>query len=754
MSKKKRGSKKAKSTRSVKEAPKEAVQENTLGRQVIALLLIAIALVLGAANFFATGAVFGGMARLGQALIGPVAWFIVPVLLLYVGVSIFRADPRQRRMVSGSMLVIFFLAGFFGALSGANEDLGGVIGKWLAQIFIDSQWFTPTVMAILYIVLIIVTLMIMLQQGPKEIAEKLKKAPKTERMAEEEVRVEGIGKPEKTKPPKAGLFGRNKKGVPPVEPVVVAPPTNALVAMADPNWKLPELDLLDNKSSRPDAGNIINNKEIIKNTFAQFGIDVEMGHHQVGPRVTQYTLTPPNGVSLSKIVALDKELSLNLAIDKVRIEAPISGTSLVGVEVPNRVSEGVGLRATLGSPEWAEATSPLSFVLGKGISGNTVVANLAKMPHLLIAGTTGSGKSVMTNGLITSLLFRNTPSELRMIIIDPKQVEMSQYNDIKHLLCPVITQTVEAVSALAWAGKEMERRYTLMSEARVKNIGDYNLKMLNLAKKEQKKAEAAAKKDKSASLDEVELEIKDKHAEGEQDKGRDESITEAYEKLPYLVVVIDEMADLMMQAGKQLEALIVRIAQKGRASGIHLILATQRPEVKVVTGLIKANVPGRIAFAVSNQTDSRVMIDQAGAEKLLGSGDALLLTTEMMGKPKRVQGAYVSDAEVERVTEFLRKQAQPDYNEEVLKQEVAQPGKNGADNSMAPNTGDLVRDAAALVIENSQNATISKFGRKFRIGYNKAADLMEELEERGVVAPSDGSNRPRKVLINSLEEMT
>jgi S-DNA-T family DNA segregation ATPase FtsK/SpoIIIE len=564
----------------------------------------------------------------------------------------------------------------------------------------------------------------MTRRGPKELVARLRKTPE----ATEPETAAKVPAVMKTKPKKLGLFGM-KKATPEVVPAVV--PKNAFLALDDPNWKLPDLDLLDNKSSRPDAGNILNNKEIIKNTFAQFGIDVVMNGHQVGPRVTQYTLTPPTGVSLSKIVALDKELSLNLATDKVRIEAPISGTSLVGVEVPNRASENVGLRAVLSDPGWAAATSPLAFALGKDIAGQAVVTNLAKMPHLLIAGTTGSGKSVMTNSLITSLLFRNTPSTLRMIIVDPKQVEMSQYNDIRHLMCPIITQTPEAISALTWAVNEMERRYTLMSKERVKNISDYNEKVM----KETKKATAKA---------------------GEGAEGQ--AGAEPYERLPYLVIVVDEMADLMMQAGKQLEALIVRVAQKGRAAGVHLVLATQRPEVKVVTGLIKANVPGRIAFAVNNQMDSRVMIDQMGAEKLLGSGDGLLLTTEMMGKPKRVQGAFVSDAEVERITEFLRKQAGPDYNEEVLNQNI-QAGPNGGRmggveaGGVGGNTGDLVRDAVMLILEDPKSATISKFGRRFKIGYNKAADLMEELEERGVVAPSEGSNRPRRVLIQSVEEL-
>ena len=499
----------------------------------------------------------------------------------------------------------------------------------------------------------------------------------------------------------------------------------ALVSVSDPDWKMPSLDLLEKKQSPADPGNHQQNAFIIKSTLAEFGIDVEMEGANVGPRVTQYTMKPPAGVNLSKILARDKELALNLAVDKIRIEAPIPGTRSVGVEIPNVKSADVRLRGILESDEWKTADDPLTFAVGKDISGKSVVANLAKMPHLLIAGTTGSGKSVMTNTLISSLLYRNAPSDIKLIIVDPKQVEMVQYNDIPHLLTPIITSVDKALSAMKWAVNEMERRYTLMAEEKVKNIVDYNKKMA-------KKAVAVPDEDGN---------------EQKRDGG----------KMPYIVVVIDEMADLMMMAGKDLEMLIVRVAQKGRAAGIHLVLATQRPEVKVITGLIKANIPGRIAFAVGSQMDSRIMLDMGGAEKLLGKGDMLMLTTEMMGKPRRIQGAWASDEDVNNLADFLREQRPPDYNDDVISQAVQIKGFGPADGGAI---GDLGRkyDPTDPIVRKAVEITLSK--GKFSTamlqtylgkGHGFVSGLAIWLEQIGVIGEANG-NKPREVKISSMEE--
>ena len=426
-------------------------------------------------------------------------------------------------------------------------------------------------------------------------------------------------------------------------------------------------------------------------------------------------MKPPAGVNLSKILARDKELALNLAVDKIRIEAPIPGTRSVGVEIPNARSADVRLRSVLESSEWKKAEDPLTFAVGKDISGRAVVANLAKMPHLLIAGTTGSGKSVMSNTLITSLLYRNSPSDMKLIIVDPKQVEMAQYQDIPHLLTPIITQTDKALSAMKWAVGEMERRYSLMAEERVKNIADYNAKMANSENKDEKEG-----------------------------------------KMPYIVIIIDEMADLMMMAGKDLEMLIVRIAQKGRAAGIHLVLATQRPEVKVITGLIKANIPGRIAFAVGSQMDSRIMLDQGGAEKLLGKGDMLLLTTEMMGKPRRIQGAWASDEDINKVTDFLREQRAPQYNDEVVAQPVAIKGMGGDVGGMDglgrrfDPQDPIVRKAVEISLSKGKFST-AMLQTYLGKGHGFVSGLAIWFEEIGVIGPQNG-NKPRDLLITSMDE--
>src|SRR6185437_13460539 len=330
---------------------------------------------------------------------------------------------------------------------------------------------------------------------------------------------------------------------------------------------------------------------IIHDTFANFSIEVEMEGANIGPRVTQYTLKPPTGVKLTKITALENNLALDLAAQSIRMEAPIPGKRAVGIEVPNVKAATVRLSSILLAHEWQEATSSLSFGIGKDISGTAVVGDLYKMPHLLVAGQTGSGKSVMINTLLSSLLYRNSPSDLKLILVDPKQVELKPYDYIPHLLTPVITEPEKCISALKWAVAEMERRYRALAEVSKRNIGEYN----------------SLKKE---------------------------------EGMPYIVIVIDELADLMMMAARDVEALVVRIAQKARAVGIHLVLATQRPSVDVITGLIKANVPARIAFTTASQVDSRTIIDQMGAEKLLGQGD-MLLTTADMPKPKRVQGAFI-----------------------------------------------------------------------------------------------------------------
>jgi S-DNA-T family DNA segregation ATPase FtsK/SpoIIIE len=478
---------------------------------------------------------------------------------------------------------------------------------------------------------------------------------------------------------------------------------DALVTPSDPDWKIPSINLLNQKQDKADAGDVNANAEAIRNTFANFKINVEMEGANIGPRVTQYTLKPPADVKLTKITALENNLALDLAAHSIRMEAPIPGKRAVGIEVPNVRAATVRVSSLLSSKEWTDLNSPLGFVIGRDITGKPVVADLAKMPHLLVAGQTGSGKSVMINTLITSLLYRNSPADLKLILVDPKQVEMAPYNDIPHLLTPVINEPEKCISALKWAVAEMERRLRTMAELGKRNIAEYND-----VKKE--------------------------------------------EGMPYIVIVIDELADLMMMAARDVESLVVRLAQKARAAGIHLVLATQRPSVDVITGLIKANVPARIAFTVASQIDSRTIIDQMGAEKLLGRGDMLLLTSEMP-KPKRVQAALIEEPETAKITDYIRMQRPPQYDDEVISQPVQIGGKGGvvADYGANDPDDDMWHDAVHVVIEN-RKASTSLLQRRLRIGYGRAARIIETMEEQGIIGAADGS-RPREVLVSSMDEV-
>jgi S-DNA-T family DNA segregation ATPase FtsK/SpoIIIE len=478
----------------------------------------------------------------------------------------------------------------------------------------------------------------------------------------------------------------------------------ALTTAIDPSWEFPGLNLLNQKQDKADPGDTKQRAEVIKSTLKEFGVKVEMEGANVGPRVTQYTLKPSSGQRLSKIATYESNIAYELAATHIRIEAPIPGKRAVGIEVPNIKSATVRLASILSSKEWASNNKPLSFAVGKDISGEPVVDSLDKMPHLLIAGQTGSGKSIMINTFLTSLVYRNSPSDLKLVLVDPKQVELSLYKDIPHLLTPVITEPEKCISALKWSVAEMDRRLKAFSEAGTRNIAEYN---------------------------------KLKKEEG----------------MPYIVIVIDELNDLMMAAAREIESLVVRIAQKARAAGIHLVLATQRPSVDVITGLIKANIPSRIAFTVVSQVDSRTIIDQPGAEKLLGTGDMLYKTTDM-SRPIRLQGPLIENEEIKKVNDFLRAQREPKYDDEVVSMPVQLNGRGSIvqEHSMSEVDDDMWRDAIKVVIDNNKAST-SLLQRRLRIGYGRASRMIDEMEERGIIGPADGA-RPREVLVHSVEEAT
>ncbi len=722
MAKRKRTRKPAKSA-AVK--PRHNLPEG-FWQQVAAVVMAAVALLLILAMFGYGGPVLLALLRVSSAAVG---WsvYLLPVALVYLAAEIFRAESNRLPLVMKAATVLFFvwLAGFLQLFLPNPADAeaaragqgGGLAGLAVASVF--SAMLDRRTSGLALALLALITALFVLRMSPRSLLDTLKGIFGREddgslRNSEVAARIaaEAGGKSaaiselklnegvptvlseggRRLSSFKNSLEGRHDDD------------QTALTAPRDPDWQPPGLELLEKKQSPADAGDVKHNAQIIRDTLSEFGIDVDMEGANIGPKVTQYTLRPPSGVKLTRITALETNIALNLAAQSLRIEAPIPGQRAVGIEVPNRKAADVRLYGILASSNWQSiaANGPLPFAIGRDIAGNAVVGELDSMPHVLIAGQTGSGKSVMINTMLTSLLYRNSPSEMKLILVDPKQVEMNQYSDIPHLLAPVIVEPEKCISAMKWAIGEMERRYSLLAEQRVRNIQGYN----------QQNQDAA---------------------------------------MPYVVIVIDELADLMMLAARDVEALVVRLAQKARAVGIHLVLATQRPSVDVITGLIKANVPARIAFTTTSQVDSRTILDQGGAEKLLGQGDMLLLTPQM-SKPKRIQGAFVSEEEVLKITDHLRMQRPPEYDNEITAQPVQLNGRGGVVMDFdGGGDDDLYRDAVRVVIEGGK-ASATLLQRRLRVGYARAARLIETMEEQGIVGPADGA-RPREVLVSSIDEV-
>ena len=477
----------------------------------------------------------------------------------------------------------------------------------------------------------------------------------------------------------------------------------------DEHYEYPPVELLskaDKKTLKGGAKALTETATKLQKTLYSFGVSAKVENVSVGPAITRYELKPAEGVRVSKIANLADDIALNLAAETIRIEAPIPGKQAVGIEVPNKEKEAVHLREVLESEEFGESSSKLTVALGKDVAGNIQLADIAKMPHLLIAGSTGSGKSVCINTIITSIIYNSKPSEVKMVMVDPKVVELSVYNGIPHLLIPVVTDPKKAAGALAWAVQEMDNRYNLFAQKGVRDIKGYN-----------------------------------KAIEKEEGSG----------KLPQIVIIVDELADLMMVAAKDVEEAICRLAQKARAAGMHLVIATQRPSVDVITGLIKANVPSRIAFAVSSQVDSRTIIDSVGAEKLLGKGDMLFFPAGAP-KPVRVQGAFVSDEEVEKIVDFVKQNGTANYSEDIL--ETIENGnkteKEIAQTDEDDETDPFLMDAIQTVVETGQAST-SFIQRRFKVGYARAGRIIDQMEERGVISGFQGS-KPREVLM-SLEKL-
>ncbi|OGI74788.1 hypothetical protein A2740_00420 [Candidatus Nomurabacteria bacterium RIFCSPHIGHO2_01_FULL_43_16] len=508
----------------------------------------------------------------------------------------------------------------------------------------------------------------------------------------------------------------------------------------------PPLSLLEEDKGKPNTGDIKANANIIKRTLANFGIEVEMDEITIGPTVTRYALKPAEGIKLSRIVGLQNDLALSLAAHPIRIEAPIPGKSLVGIEIPNRSKSIVGLATLLSDDKFQHSSKPLMTALGRNISGKAVFGNLARMPHVLVAGTTGSGKSVSIHSMITSLLYRNGPDDLKFILIDPKRVELTLYNNIPHLLTPVITEAKKTILALKWAAKEMDRRYDILEAESVRDIESYHANIWG--KRPPRPSGTPPQRGGEAPL------LNKEGVEG------------GVDRLPYIIIVIDELADIMSTYPRELESAIVRLAQMSRAVGIHLILSTQRPEVNIITGLIKANIPTRVALKVSSQVDSRTILDAGGAEKLLGAGDMLYSSGET--QPERLQSAFISESEVKKVVKYLANAYRDEVSDEITltggsisadsprwssgeagRSIFSAQGGSALGGEMFNNTedddDDEMYEEARICVMEAGKASTSYLQRKLKLGYARAARLMDKLEERGVIGPGDGA-KPREVL--------
>lgn len=683
------------------------------GVGAVVLIIFGIILLFGA---FISAPVPKGIWNSSWSAIGA-ASVIAPFILIYLGGMKFMSEDQRiptAKMAGAVSLLVFYASWLHtvflstapdGTLTGGHGGgigaaIGGPVVGSLGMFLASLIFFVLTLFAALFTFSIepksLLKLLEPFKREKKEddgasedLADLKKKAPTFQLH-------EGVPVEHHSSAPRMSSIRNTAQKLTPDED------HKALTTASDPDWQFPSLSLLSDKQDKADAGDVAGNAETIKETFDNFNIDIEVEGANVGPRVTQYTIKPPSGVKLSKLTALEDNLKLDLAANSIRMEAPIPGKRAVGVEVPNIKASTVTIRSLLGSTEWSESKRPLGFVIGKDIVGNPVLGDLETMPHLLVAGQTGSGKSVMINTFLTSLLYHNSPSDMKLILVDPKQVEMALYKDIPHLLSPVITEPEKCISALKWAIAEMERRLKAFAEVGKRNIGEYN----------------SVKKE---------------------------------EGMPYIVIVIDELYDLMAMAARDVEALIARLAAKARAAGIHLVLATQRPSVDVITGLIKANVPARIAFTTVSQVDSRTIIDQVGAEKLLGRGDMLFSIPEFP-KPKRMQAALISDVETTKVCDFLRSQRPPQYDDEVVSQPVQLNGKGSIVASMeGEDEDDMWKDAVRVVID-SGKASTSLLQRKLRIGYGRASRLMDMMEEQGIIGQPDGA-KPREVLVSSVDEV-
>lgn len=657
---------------------------------------LALALILLLAGFHQAGPAGESFYKITKTLFGW-GYYLLPIVSVLLGLSFLSPDQKKFFGLPAVGGGVFILSGL-GLMQIISAESGGVIGKLIGSLEIPFG----TAAAVIILLAALAGSVLIILNRPLHIFNWKKNKSDEDEEDEEELNIQlpmELPKEDKKKKPEPEEE-REEKELNVKDMDLSLPTGGALLSRPIKNYIAPPLDLLVSTVEKPTIGDLRGNANIIKRTLESFGIAVEMGEINVGPTVTRYTLKPAEGMKLSRITSLGQDLALALAAHPIRIEAPIPGKSLVGIEVPNKSAAIVRLGSMLLYPDFAKA-DPLTFALGRNVQGEPVFVNIAKMPHMLIAGATGSGKSITIQTLILSLLYKNSPDQLKFIMVDPKRVELSIYNGLPHLIAPVVTENKKAIGALRWVIQEMDRRYVLLQEAGSRDIKSYNKSNKDL--------------------------------------------------LPFIVVVIDEMADLMTTFGREVEGSIVRLAQMARATGIHLILSTQRPSVEVITGLIKANITGRIALQVASQIDSRTILDGAGAEKLLGSGDCLLQSAEL-SKPLRVQGSYVTEEEIKKVIKFIKENNElAEVNPEILASgdtEAAGGGLPLFDQMGGDSDDDELLGEAIEEIRRAGKASASLLQRRLKVGYARAARLIDIMEEKGIVGPGDGA-KPREILVDN-----
>lgn len=716
-----------------KERERESKRESRISsetkKSIIGILLIAGSVVLLLAAFHRAGPAGNFLFGALSYLLG-LGYYLIPLICFIVGL-LFLLSREQKFFSVVFFGMLFFVLSGLGLIDLLFPERGGLLGKLVGALEIP---FGHGAAIILTISLLVVSLLITLNASIKlrwpgsaktELDKDLSEVEDDDEDIEaalaaqddEDEEAEPVKPKKKEKPVPVPPKELEDKDIKVAEATEFKPNTKTKLApMKD--YVAPPMTLLKSSTDKPQPGDLRANANIIKRTLESFGINVEMGEINVGPKVTRYTLKPAEGVKLNRITALGQDLALALAAHPIRIEAPIPGKSLVGIEVPNKAASIVRLGSLLAYPDFTGG--PLVFPIGRDVTGDPIFGNIEKLPHLLVAGATGSGKSIFMHSIIIPLLFKNSPQTLKMILIDPKRVELSIYDGIPHLISPVITEGKKSIAVFRWAISEMDRRYQMLQ-----NAGSRDIKSFNKAAKEE-------------------------------------------DKLPYIVIMIDELADLMATYGREVEGYIVRLAQMARATGIHLVLATQRPSVEVVTGLIKANITARTALQVASQIDSRTIIDSAGAEKLLGGGDLLFISNEY-SKPKRIQGGYISEEEIKDVVKFIKENnesllpSEPSAESKAL-QNSMNADKPGQAEARQPGGGDIFDDymgtnqeedemlpQAIDFVKKAGKASASLLQRRLGVGYARAARLLDIMEEKGMIGPADGA-KPREVFIVNDED--